>query len=68
MKHPMAFAFIAVDDEENIYVFDLIHQSELLIKDLVEEVLRRKRKHEIDFEYIVADAAGARERAEMASH
>ena len=65
VKHPMAFAFIAVDDDDNVYVFDLIHKSELLIKDLVKEILEKKAMHHIDFEYIVADAAGARERAEM---
>jgi len=65
VKHPMAFAFIAVDEDNNIYVFDLIYGSGILIKDLVKAVLEKKNQHRIDFEYIVADAAGARERAEM---
>jgi len=35
---------------------------------LVDKIKQKKREHQIDFEYIVADAAGARERAEMQSH
>lgn len=68
VKHPMAFAFIAVDDDENIYVFDLIYGSGILIRELTERVKEKKKEYAIDFEYIVADAAGARERAEMESY
>ena len=65
MKHPTAFAFIAVDDDENVYVFDLIYESNLLIKDLARKIREIKNKHGIDFEYIVADSAAARERTEL---
>lgn len=68
VKHPMAFAFIAVDDDNNVYIFDLIYGSGILIKDLVRMVTEKKNEHRVDFEYIVADAAGARERAEMESY
>lgn len=68
VKHPMAFAFIAVDDDNNIYVFDLIYWSGILIHDLVKRVIEKKNEHKISFEYVVADAAGARERAEMESY
>ena len=67
-KHPLAFAFIAVDEEENIYVFDLIYGSWILIWDLVKQVLSKKAEHNIQFEYVVADSASLRERSEMRWH
>lgn len=65
VAHPTAFAAIAVDDDNNIYVFDLIYRSNMLIKDLASKILDIKRCHNVDFEYIVADAAGKRERTEL---
>ena len=65
VKHPTAFVAIAVDDDENIYVFDMIYEAWLLIKDLKERILSIKKKHDVDFEYIVADTAGKRERTEL---
>tara|TARA_R110000822_G_scaffold78865_2_gene188903 strand:- start:1140 stop:1517 length:378 start_codon:yes stop_codon:yes gene_type:complete len=66
VKHPTAFAYIAVDEDNNIYVFDLIYKSNMLIKDLVREINQKKNHHKVNFEYIVADAAGKRERTELA--
>lgn len=67
-KHPMAFLFIAVDEDWHVYVFDEIYQSSMLLKDLVSEVEAKKREYWIDFEYIVADSAGKRERMELANY
>jgi hypothetical protein len=36
-----------------------------LLNDLKDQILRKKNKHNISFEYIIADTAAARERAEL---
>lgn len=68
VNHPTAFAFIAVDSDEHVFIFDLIHESNMLIKDLASLIKEKARKWNIDFEYIVADAAGKRERTELESY
>ena len=65
VKHPMAFLFIAVDTDWHVFVFDEIHKSNLLLKDLVKEVNDKCREHGISLQSIIADSAGARERAEL---
>lgn len=65
VKHPMAFLFIAVDEDWHTYVFDEIYESGLLLKDLVRKIDEKKLEYWIDFEYVIADSAGARERLEL---
>ena len=65
VKHPTAFAMIAVDEDENVYVYDLLYKSGLLIKDLAKGINAMKAKHQVSLEYIVADTAGKRERTEL---
>lgn len=65
VKHPLAFLFIAVDEYDNIIVFDMIYQEKLLLKDLVNLISERKNKWWFEFEYIVADSADARARLEL---
>lgn len=65
--HPTAFLSIAVDWDWNIYVFDILYKSWMLIKDIVEWIKRSKIKHWIEYEYIVADTAAKREREELLS-
>lgn len=65
-KHPLAFLFIAVDNDWHYYVFDMIHESGMIMKDLAKEIRAKMKKHWINkFEYIVADSAGASERGEL---
>ena len=68
VNHPTAFAFIAVDSDGKIYVFDLIYESNLLIADLAKKIKSKIEEHNIDLQYIVADSAGKRERTELASY
>jgi hypothetical protein len=64
-EHPLAFAFIAVDIDNNIYIFDLIYQSHLFLSDLAKTINQKKVQYWIEFEYIVADSAAKRERVEL---
>ena len=68
VSHPMAFTPIAVDEDENLYIFDLIYESELLIKDLAKKIREMEAKYWIEFEYIIADSAGKRERTELKNY
>lgn len=65
VKHPLAFLFIAVDEDKNVYVFDMIYAKDMLLKTLIEEVDKKKREHAIQFEWIVADSADLRARIEL---
>ena len=63
--HPTAFLLIAVDVDANIYIFDMIYKSWMLIKDLAREIKTKTAPY--DLEYIVADTAAKRERTELAN-
>lgn len=65
VKHKTSFLFIGIDSDWHIYVFDSISESGVLLSDLSKEILRKKREYWIDFEWIVADSAWARERLEL---
>lgn len=65
LNHPMAFLFIAVTKDWQVFIFDMIYKSWMLLWDLVKEMEKRKQAHWIEFEWIVADSAGARERSEL---
>jgi hypothetical protein len=65
VNHPMAFLFIAVDEDWRVIVFDEVYEKGMLLWDLVKEVNKRKREHWIEFEYIIADSAWSRERKEL---
>ena len=65
VKHPMAFLFIAVDSDNHVYIFDMIYESNLLLKDLMTKVDEKKKDYWIDFEWIVADSQDARSRTEL---
>lgn len=65
VNHPMAFLFIAVDEDGHTYVFDEIYEKGLLLSDLVSEVKSKLDEYWIELEYVVADSAGWRERLEL---
>ena len=65
MKHPTAFLFIAVDEDNHIYVFDMIYESGMSMADLASQINQKKAQWGIEFEYIIADSASARERLEL---
>lgn len=65
VKHPLAFLFIAVDSDRNVYIFDMIYAKNMLLKDLIIEVDKKKVEHWIQFEWIVADSADLRARIEL---
>lgn len=63
--HPTAFLAIAVDSDNNIYIFDMIYKSWLLMKEISELINQLRRKYWINFEYIVADSAAKQQREEL---
>jgi len=65
VEHPTAFTPIAVDWDWKLYIFDLIYESNLLIKDLAKRIKGIEKKYDIEFEEIIADSAGKRERIEL---
>lgn len=64
-SHPLWFTAIAVDEDWVHYIFDTITWSNILLKDLVKWINELKKKWWIEFEYIVWDSAGKRERIEL---
>lgn len=66
--HPTAFLFIGLDLDWNLYIFDMVYESKLLIKEIAELILKKKREYGIEFDYIVADSAAKRDRVEIAEH
>lgn len=67
VDHPMAFLFIAVTKDGQVFIFDMIYKSWMLLWELAKEIERRKIFHWIEFTWIVADSAWARERTELKS-
>lgn len=65
VNHPMAFLFIAVDEDWRVIVFDEIYEKWMLLWDLAKEIKKKKIEYWIEFEYIIADSAGSRERKEL---
>lgn len=65
VNHPLAFLFIAVDEDWHIYVFDIIYEKWLLLSDLNTKVRDILSEYWITLEYIVADTADARARLEL---
>lgn len=65
VKHPTAFLFIAVDNDWHIYIFDMIYETGITMKNLHKKIEEKKTKYWIQLEYIIADSAGARERLEL---
>ena len=63
--HPTAFVPIAVDEDWNIYIFDLIYKSNILTKDLANGIKEIERQHNMEFEHIIADSAGLGQRNEL---
>lgn len=68
VNHPMAFLFIAVDEDWHIIVLDMIYERNLLLKDLVSRVREKTRELWISLEYIIADTADKRSRLELEQH
>ncbi len=64
-NHPTAFLFIAVDNDWHFYIFDMIYKSKILMSDLAKQIKEKQVKYWIEFDYIVADSAGAQERHEL---
>ena len=63
VSHPTAVVYVAVDKDENVYVFDETYRSNALLKEIVEEIDKKSRGY--DFEYTVRDSAAAREWLEL---
>lgn len=65
VNHPTAFVMIAIDTDENIYVFDWFCKSNMLLSDIASEIKRLRREYWVELEYTVADSAAKRERTEL---
>lgn len=63
VSHPTGVVFLAVDEDENFYVWDEIYESNLLIKDLHAKILKKSNGYH--FIRNVADSAAKRERTEL---
>ena len=66
--HPTAFVPVAVDEDENLYIFDLIYKSNILNKELADWIKAIENKYKIEFEYIIADPAGKWEMNELKTY
>ncbi len=64
-SHPFWFVAVAVDEDWHHYVFDSATGSDVLLKDIADRIKDIKKKWGVEFEYIVADTAGKRERLEL---
>ena len=64
-SHPYWFVAVAVDEDWHHYVFDSATWSDVLLKDIAAKIKEIKKRWWIEFEYIVADTAGKRERLEL---
>lgn len=62
-SHPTAVVFLAVDEDDNIYVFDEIRESDMLLSQLVKLIDNSSRWY--NFEYFVRDSAAKREGLEL---
>lgn len=61
--HPFACLFIAVDEDENIYVWDEIYKSWMYLSDIAKSI--RDKSIWYSFKYTLWDSAWARERLEL---
>lgn len=66
ITHPTGFALIAVDDDNNHYIFDGFLKAGLYLSEIKERIEKLIKKHRIKIEYIVADSSAKRERVELA--
>ncbi len=66
ITHPTWFVLVAVDSDNNHYIFDGFNQSWLYLSEIKEKIEALVRKYKISLEYIVADSWAKRERTELA--
>lgn len=65
VSHPTAMPAIAVDEDGNMYIFDLIYESNMWLEELANRIKGIEKEYKMEFEYIIADSAGKRERLEL---
>lgn len=66
VSHPTGVVFAAQDEDNNVYVWDEIYGSNILIADLSEKIYKKSRGYE--FLYTLGDSAAKRERYELAQY
>lgn len=64
--HPTWFVLLAVDLDDNIYIFDWFKRAWLYLDEIKKLIDWLIRKYNIKLEYIIADSAAKRERHELA--
>lgn len=66
VNHPTALLFIAVDQDENVYVYDMLYGKNIPMKEISKRIKAETRKRKL--ERIIADSASWRERLELAEY
>lgn len=64
VSHPTAVVWICQDQDDNLYIYDEIEESSMLLSDIVDKV--NQKSYGFDIEYTVRDSASAREWMEVA--
>jgi phage terminase large subunit-like protein len=62
-SHPTWVLFICVDEDENIYIYDEIYESNMLLIDIAKKIQSKSWNYK--FKYTLWDTAGKRERLEF---
>jgi phage terminase large subunit-like protein len=66
VSHPTGCVMLAVDTDDNVYVWDEVYRSNTLVEDLAREITQKTGLREI--EYTVRDSASKREGIEIARY
>lgn len=66
VSHPTGCVLLAVDKDDNIYVWDEVYRTNTLLEDLASEITKKTWLREI--EYTVRDSASKREGIEIAKY
>ena len=66
VSHPTGCVLLAVDMDDNVYVFDEVYKANTLVEDLADEIRMKTWPREV--EYTVRDSASKREGIEIARY
>ena len=65
VSHATGFILIAVDLDDNMYIFDGFKKERMFLDEMADEIIGLVKKYGIELEYLVGDTAWKRERLEL---